>query len=394
MIQKAILIGILAFVAHSVFFHTQETQKNFDLTLEDCNELKKTGPIMNPNGTLVEIGHGINTPKTMNLEVAKGPIIGISALAKLRWKQFDYYGYSTSDFVVQVILSDAGIATSVQVKYFDLKTFEGFQTEEKIFNFFGSHKDILHPKTHSFGPESSYAASFKTKGTSLTIKDSSSGRKIIFNTKDIEVELAVFSGKWTGEASFDVIPFNEDKTTWMYNEKYFNIASKATITFKGKTISSDQGNITIDIGRGYFNYHNDWTWTTGALNNNGKQLSFSIQDGVSSAKDKKSHGDFFYNGDKVTILHPVHFKVDKRNFNNSMTFETKNPKLRDEKAPGTCRIVFVGVGTNAVCENFYVIKVDITYVYGFYTGWIVDKDGVEHDIDGATGTTEIFYGKW
>jgi len=345
------------------------------------------------DGKIREAGWDFRNTKEMNIEKANGPILGIAWFNTFRWKQYDYYAYSCDKFVAQVYLVDTGFSNYVFLKYFDFETKEGQRTFDKSWYIFNSQSKALMPATHN--TNSSYKADYTHGDIHFESIDSTgNGRKIRFDGNGISLELEFEINKFDGDKMIDVLTMNTDNTTWFYNEKYYNIPSSISLKLPNKEVVHSGGISVIDIGRGFFNYHNDMLWVSGGLSSKTSKVSFTFQQGFSTSESRRSQPNYFFVGEEGTQLHPVKFRVDLGNFNNDMSFETADRALLESGAPGTCQVQFIPQGDLTEEDNMYVMFLRITHVYGHFSGYCVDKNGARHDLAGSTGTFEQFYAQW
>ena len=392
-IIKILLIGI---IGHFILFHKQTTPKDLTLPLSDTHELTQTN-LFHENSTLTESGWSFRQGKQINVKHAPGAILGIKSLNRFRYKKYDYYAILAGSEIIQAYVHDFGFQHSIFLKYYNLKQKDGQVTTANYLTIVGGNQGALSiPDTPVFGTD--YKARFDFKGHKFSSKDSESGdRKVTVDTPIGQLILNINTPAKDQDSIIEIIPIQEGNQTWLYTHKYVNLQGSAKIQLKtegGKTRNiGDKITIIQESGRGMFGYHFDSLSVTGGLRTDDKNFGFSLRSGISASPTKKTQFDYFVNGKEGTQLLPVEFKFDKLNWNNSMRFRTGNETLLKAEGPGTCNIVFAPVGNQFETNDFKIAYFGLGHVYGYFSGWIVDKYGVKHDIEGAIGLFESFYGK-
>lgn len=396
MLDKVIPIFLLAVILHYILIHRPVTPKDLTLTLDKTQQLNTTGPILNENGTLAEVGWSFRHSKQMNIENAAGPLLGIKALNWLRWKKYDYYAIIGAEEAIQVYIFDAGFQACVFFKHFDFAQKQGRKTATAGLTFGSGAIDFSFPDTHTVNE--GYTATLKNDGHEFISLDKGGKRDITFSSPLADYQLQFDLTDMDRDVSYDVIPLSSENKTWFYTEKIYNLPFSAKVKFSGdasfRDVDTENMSAVIDIGRGFFNYHNDFLWFSGGMVNEGNRYAWTLQQGFSQSSSRKSQPDYFFFNNVGTQLHPVSFKVDTLNWNNPIKVFTADDELRESKAPGTLELVMQTMGSMRENSDLKVVQTDITHVYGFVSGWIVDKDGVEHKIEGGNNIFESFYAKF
>ena len=398
MFDKLIQILLISIIVHYVVFKKQETAKNFDLKLTNTTTLNETGNLFHANGTLVEAGWSFRNAKEVNIKDAPGALLGIKPLNFLRYKKYEYYSISTENEIISAYVIDAGLQSLLFFKYYNLHEKQGKVFANSYWTLPGSKKEHVRiPDTPKFDPE--FKVEYKNEDWSFTTTDAENGdRTLLVKTALGDLKLNIKSSDFAErDAMIDVLPMQDGNQTWFYNQKWYNFQASAKLRLEGESETRDLGDqirVVYDVARGMWNFHNDFVWVSGTLKTETKDYGFTLQRGLSTAASRKSQPDYFFRGKEGTQLHPVLFSFDKLNWNNSMNFKTQDEELLKEEAPGTCNIVFAPVGSQHEEADLKVIRNSIRHVYGYFSGWVVDKNGVKHDVEGATGIFEDFYAKF
>jgi hypothetical protein len=111
------------------------------------------------------------------------------------------------------------------------------------------------------------------------------------------------------------------------------------------------------------------------------------------AQENTSLGDYFFLNNQGTVLHPVLFKYDPLNWNNSMRFSTYDKQLKLESAPGTLDFTFAPLGSIRADLDLKILQKDTSFVFGVLEGYVVDKNGVKHEISDFQAVFESTYFK-
>lgn len=129
------------------------------------------------------------------------------------------------------------------------------------------------------------------------------------------------------------------------------------------------------------------------VQSNGSSYSLVLQERSQASGDNGSPGQFFFVNGVGTALHPVKFKYDPLNWNNSMRFSTFNHKLKADYAPGTLDLVFAPLGNANINFDLKIVSKDSSFVFGVLQGYIVDSAGLKHELSDFKAVFESAYSK-
>jgi len=198
----------------------------------------------------------------------------------------------------------------------------------------------------------------------------------------------------THDAHFEILPISENNRYFYYNLKSYNSPCAGKVVVNNKNIEIDRSSClaTHDFGRGVFEYKTSWIFGMG----NGRladKTPFAINFGSGiAAKTTQSVEDSFKIGEKLYKLNPLEIVHDDRNLMNGITLKTSSHFA--EETANAAEIVFQSYYTTTKSDNFLVIASKFRYIYGKFSGWVSDENGVVTNFEGIPGFVEFANIRW
>ncbi|PIE97537.1 MAG: hypothetical protein CR988_07360 [Treponema sp.] len=299
---------------------------------------------------------------------------------KFKYHQFNYIGFSSSDFVIGIGIVDLSYAKNIFTFYYDLK-----KNQKYYFN----RRFMLPTKKLQFdrNPDD-YIINFKDSKSECSIIKSHNKKEFSINA-NFESKLiikAYFSYSLDDEPLRVINPVTT--TAWMFTEKYPSLKpSKIKITFNGKLLSDSENDVTCvyDWSGGYPKRETNWYWCCfGGYNSEKLPIGVNFATLVNES---------FYPENAVWIN-----KKRKRHSCIIFDFDANDPfktwTIHDE-------------GKREVCLNFEpsgehkeqlhakpITEIAFRQFVGYFTGWMLDANGRKVDIGRIAGFTEIHNSIW
>ena len=394
--SNLVTIILLGYLIFSVFIQHKEIAKNESLGVGEQTELTTHGPFLNSSGQLIESGWSRKYMKEFNHEQIYPVWLGLNILKNIRIKRFEYYSFLANNKLVQIAVANLGYAASAFINVFDyeLKTWKSFQEkmlpiiDSKIFPILAENPFNCSTISYSFAKND-----FVVNVRQELIQNEGVCRSSIAVQVGKQVQANFVSNrKLAQEDHFEITPVFLNNKYFYYNLKSYDNSCQGFVLIDGEKTTTEIKDCVgmTDFGRGVFMYKTNWVWGSGyGRLPNRKVLSLNFGGGIGS--NEKSVDDWFKLDGEIHKLNPAVLVYDKLNLMNGMTLRT-NSQFSESKH--FIDVVFQPYKDALVAENIIVVTSSLQYVYGTYSGRVVDSQGVETVFEDIPGIIEWGKFKW
>jgi hypothetical protein len=393
--STALNIFLVSLVIYNIFFKSGDRPKIMDRGVLDEVHLEETGRLLNATGQLTEVGWSRHYLKEFSLNDVYPITFGFRALTPLKYKRFNYYSFTFDNKIIQLAVANVHYGSSSFINYYDLETKEFIGESVRLLPFVDSGKFpnlIDNPMNCA-----NNTISLKKDSTDIEITTELSGEICVSKIKiqwgdKINGELTSYRNV-KEEDLFDIMPVSDDNKHFFYNLKSYNNVCQGTMKIGNNSLKiSKEGCMgAIDYGRGIFHYKTSWSWgAASGRTTDDRKISINIGHGIPN-KNSRSVEDAFKIEGRVVKLNPLEVTYDHRNFMNGFTFKTSK-NFEDEKH--SADITFKVYHTHKNSENLVLINTSIDYVYGFYSGRVVDEQGQVIEFIEIPGIFELASFRW
>jgi hypothetical protein len=342
-------------------------------------ELKSPGPLLNPDGTLADVGWSRQPLLDCNLE-SVGFYKALQFLQPFRVKRWDYYGLMTPTHYFAFTLAHLGYLGTVFSYAIDRET--GKCHEESLVIPLG--RGIQLPRNSTEGE-----SHFADKRVKMHFS-------ILPQERRIAVEWPGFEGKGlSANLSFALPPEHESMVIvipirgnrFYYNRKVNCMPASGTIQYGDQRIDVQPNTClgNLDWGRGVWQYNSFWVWTTasGFEASTGRRIGLNLGFGF---------GDTSAATENALILDGRIHKLGQVKF----TYNPSDLKQPWQLASTDKRLslVFTPFFERVAKTNLVAIKSEMHQILGRYSGTVVADDGNVVPIDNLIGFVEEHYARW
>lgn len=341
------------------------------------HELQTSGPLLDENGNLCQVGWSRQPLLDCNLERAN--FYRLRPLQRFRVKRWDYYGVTTPSFYFSTTLAHVGYIGQAFAYFVDFES--GEHTERTVTIPFGS--GVLLPRNSTEG-ESSY-------------RKGSLSMQFTVQSEDRQLTLAWpnFAGKGLAanlhmklpsdhESMVIVIPFTRNR--FYYNRKINCIPVEGWVEFGGKRygISSQYSLGNLDWGRGMWPYNSFWVWASASgFLPDGRTIGINLGFGFGDTSNATENA-FILDG-KVHKLGEIHFEYDSSDFKRPWKLSSQDGRLQLTFEPFIERVAQT---------NLLLLTSKVYQMFGRYSGKVVTDEGEAVNLEGLIGWAEEHQAKW
>lgn len=394
--SSAINIFLVGLILYNLFFKSYDRPKIMDIGVADEVTLETSGKLLNTTGQLTEVGWSRRYLKEFSLADVYPVLFGFKALTPLKYKRFNYYSFTFDEKILQVAVSNLSYGANVFLSFYNFDTKEVVSDSIKIIPLIHSKDAIPNLIDDPNGCQTNTIV-VKKGPLNLSIYTHLQGGACVSHLKikwDGIIEADLTTNRNTTEDDlFDIMPISDDNKYFFNNLKSYGNPCHGKIILAKQAINVSESNCLnmIDYGRGIFHYHTSWFWGSalGYLNSS-QRFSINLGYGISNKNVRNIEDSVKIDG-KVIKLNPLEVIYDHRNLMNGFTFRTAK-QFSDQN--NSAEITFQSHQTNLISENLLVISSSLRYVYGTYSGRVVDDKGVVIEFTDIPGIIELAKFRW
>jgi hypothetical protein len=341
-------------------------------------ELTQPGPLLNPDGTLAQIGWSRQPLLDCNLEAAH--FYSLKPLQRFRIKRWDYYAVFSPAGFFSATIADLGYAGNLFVYVMNFKT--GELHEEGLVIPFG--KGVQLPRNSTEGD-----SHFKNEKVSLDFSLSGNQRKLSVEWPEFhagrglqaDVNLTCPPGY---ESMAITIPIG--KKRFYYNRKINCLPAEGTIKYGNNTETLNPLSCcgSLDWGRGVWEYQSYWNWasSSGYLPD-GRTIGLNLGCGF---------GDLSKAGENAMILGNHIHKFEAVKFDYTPGGYMNPWKFTDLE--GRLDLTFKPFKERLARTNLGIIFSEVHQIFGHFEGNVIADHGEIVPIKNLVGFAEEHHARW
>jgi hypothetical protein len=341
-------------------------------------KLTQSGPLLNPDGHLAQVGWSPQPLLDCNLEAAR--FYALRPFQHFRIKRWDYYAVFSPTRFFSATIADLGYAGNIFVYTMDFAT--GGLHEEGLVIPFG--KGVTLPRNSTDGD-----SHFKNEKASLTFNMCGSERHLSVSWpafdggRSIEADITLACPS-DYESMTIVIPIGAKR--FYYNRKVNCMPASGTVKYGDLTETLDPKTClgSLDWGRGVWEYQSFWNWASASgFLPDGRTVGLNLGCGF---------GDLSKVGENALILGNRIHKLEQVKFDYISGDYMKPWKFTD--AEGRLDLVFTPFKDRTATTNLAIITSEVHQMFGRYNGKAVADNGEVIQIKDLIGFAEEHHAKW
>ncbi|MGL4474440.1 MAG: DUF2804 domain-containing protein [Shewanella sp.] len=294
-----------------------------------------------------------------------------SRLAKhFHYKQFQFVGIKTRDYVIGVALADIGYLGSGFAYIYHIKTNRLTQIDWLKPLGLG-YQTVPSPK-QGIGTIADRHASVRFTITDgqwhLSLQSMAINAELDLIAPPLSLPLALCNP--TGYSG------------WTYTQKHNALKVKGTLTIDGAAVSLLGSSAGYDFSAGFMRRDTSWCWASiNSITADGA-IGLNLAAGVNETG--LNENVFWCNGERH-LLGPVQFEFSRKNLNQAWQIKSID---------GRVNLSFQGLNQRSERRNLWLLKSNFRQNIGVFNGYVIDNQGRRHIIDNLLGLTEDHYARW
>ena len=341
-------------------------------------ELNQTGPLLEPNGQLAQIGWARQPLLDCNLESAR--FYAFTPLQHFRIKRWDYYAVFSPRRFFSATIADLGYAGNLFVYTMDFET--GALHEEGVVIPFA--KGVTLPRNSDKGDSHYEDARLKLdfqlfpdhRHLSVAWPAFHDGRGI-----QAEIDLQTPTGY---ESMNIVIPIGQKR--FYYNRKINCLPASGVVKYGDltETLEPTTSLGSLDWGRGVWEYRSFWNWASASgFLPDGRSIGLNLGSGF---------GDLSKAGENAVILNNRIHKLEQVKFDYTAGDYMKPWEFTDTEK--RLELTFTPFKDRLAQTNLGIITSKVHQMFGRYNGYVISDEGERIQVKNLIGFAEEHYAKW
>ena len=341
-------------------------------------ELSQTGPLLEPNGQLAQIGWARQPLLDCNLESAR--FYAFTPLQHFRIKRWDYYAVFSPQRFFSATIADLGYAGNLFVYTMDFET--GALHEEGVVIPFA--KGVTLPRNSDKGDSHYEDARLKLdfqlfpdhRHLSVAWPAFHAGRGI-----QAEIDLQTPTGY---ESMNIVIPIGQKR--FYYNRKINCLPASGVVKYGDltETLEPTTSLGSLDWGRGVWEYRSFWNWASASgFLPDGRSIGLNLGSGF---------GDLSKAGENAVILNNRIHKLEQVKFDYTPGDYMKPWEFTDTEK--LLELTFTPFKDRLAQTNLGIITSKVHQMFGRYNGYVISDEGERIQVKNLIGFAEEHYAKW
>lgn len=342
------------------------------------SEITQPGPLLDANGSLLQVGWARQQTLDCNLENAR--FYALRGLQRFRVKRWDYYAVFTPQRFFSATVADLGYAGNIFVYTIDFTTRK--MHEESLVVPFG--KGVVLPRNSTAGD-----THFENEKARLDFTLTPGKRHLSVSWKEFldgqdlaaEIDLACPD---EFESMNIVIPIG--KRRFYYNRKINCMPASGSITIGSEQETLDPAVCagSLDWGRGVWEYSSFWNWASASgFLPDGRTVGLNLGCGF---------GDLSKAGENALILDNHIHKLGSVPFDYTSGDYMKPWHFRDSE--GRLDVTLTPFLDRTATTKLLVIDSEVHQMFGLYNGTVVSDSGEIIRIENLVGFAEEHHARW
>lgn len=343
----------------------------------DQKELKGPGPLLNPDGSLADIGWSSQPLLDCNLENTH--FYKMRFLQSLRVKRWDYYGIFTPDHFYSFTISDIGYIGMIFAYVVNFK--ENTYHEETLTLPFANNVEL--PRNSTEGK-----SCFDNGKVHLEFQILENSRHLIVDWPDFGKTSLSADVRFDLPAEYEsmniVIPI--PKKRFYYNRKINNMPAEGWVKYEGEleTLNPAQCMGGLDWGRGVWAYDSFWLWASSSgFLADGRRIGLNLGYGFGD-NSAATENAFILDG-KIHKLEQVDFVYNPEDYKQAWKMRSNDNRLL---------LTFTPFLERVAKTDLKLLYSEVHQMFGKYNGTIHTKNSEVIQINDLTGFAEEHHARW
>ncbi len=328
-------------------------------------------PFIQANG-LPQFGHLASIPESLQLDAFQY-LNEMDQPASSRRKRFDYKQFQfvsivTEKYIIGVAIADIRYLASGFCYVFDTETHELVEQQ------------WLKPFNMGYQTQpSSWNSQAYLANDAIQFKIEHGLWHIQLSTELIQADLKL---KPESESLPLMLCTPTAYSGWTYTQKHNALTIHGQMSVKGQPQDLSNAVAGYDFSAGYMRRETSWRWASINHRSEDKSIGLNLAAGVNETGNCENV--IWIDGERH-LMPPVHFEFSRMHQEASWRITSQDKRID---------LIFKPKNQRSEKKNFWLLKSNFRQFVGYFSGYLIDENGIKHELDEVMGLTEDHYAKW
>ena len=328
-------------------------------------------PFIQANG-LPQFGHLASIPESLQLDafqyLNEMDQPALSWRKRFDYKQFQFVSIVTEKYIIGVAIADIRYLASGFCYVFDTETHELVEQQ------------WLKPLNMGYQTQpSSWNSQAYLANDAIQFKIEHGLWHIQLSTDLIQADLRL---KPESESLPLMLCTPTAYSGWTYTQKHNALAIQGQMSVKGQPQDLSNAVAGYDFSAGYMRRETSWRWASINHRREDKSIGLNLAAGVNETGNCENV--IWIDGERH-LMPPVHFEFSRMHQEASWRITSQDKRID---------LIFKPKNQRSEKKNFWFLKSNFRQFVGYFSGYLIDDNGIKHELDEVMGLTEDHYAKW
>ncbi|MFN1533976.1 DUF2804 domain-containing protein [Vibrio jasicida] len=169
---------------------------------------------------------------------------------------------------------------------------------------------------------------------------------------------------------------------WTYTQKHNVLAVQGEMSVKGQPQDLTNAVAGYDFSAGYMRRETSWRWASINHLSEGKRIGLNFAAGVNETG--YCENVIWIDGERH-LMPPVQFDFSRMHQEASWRITSQDKRID---------LIFKPKNQRSEKKDFWFLKSNFRQFVGYFSGYLIDGNGIKHELDEVMGLTEDHYAKW
>lgn len=169
---------------------------------------------------------------------------------------------------------------------------------------------------------------------------------------------------------------------WTYTQKHNALAVQGEMSVKGQPQELTNAVAGYDFSAGYMRRETSWRWASINHHSEDKRIGLNFAAGVNETGHCENV--IWIDGERY-LMPPVQFEFSRLHQEASWRITSQDKRID---------LIFKPKNQRSEKKNFWFLKSNFRQFVGYFSGYLIDGDGIKHELEEVMGLTEDHYAKW
>ncbi|WP_394156367.1 DUF2804 domain-containing protein [Vibrio campbellii] len=328
-------------------------------------------PFIQANG-LPQFGHLASIPESLQLDafqyLNEMDQPASSWRKRFDYKQFQFVSIVTEKYIIGVAIADIRYLASGFCYVFDIETHELVEQQ------------WLKPLNMGYQTQpSSWNSQAYLANDAIQFKIEHGLWHIQLSTDLIQADLRL---KPESESLPLMLCTPTAYSGWTYTQKHNALTIHGQMSVKGQPQDLSNAVAGYDFSAGYMRRETSWRWASINHRREDKSIGLNLAAGVNETGNCENV--IWIDGERH-LMPPVHFEFSRMHQEASWRITSQDKRID---------LIFKPKNQRSEKKNFWFLKSNFRQFVGYFSGYLIDENGIKHELDEVMGLTEDHYAKW